>query len=132
MRIIMPNTVRLHRVLATRPDKVYRAFLEPDALAKWPPPGGYACTVHLLDAKVGGSYRMSLRNFTTGKSHSFSGGYVELVPKMNRYDIRTSSKIQLTRGNSRHRDAQAGVGRTISEPAGLPLRGERATDLGRD
>src|SRR5215469_8559361 len=76
----MPNTVRLHRVLATRPDKVYRAFLEPDALAKWLPPAGYACTVHQLDAKVGGSYRMSFRNFTTGKSHSFSGEYIELVP----------------------------------------------------
>lgn len=76
----MPNTVRLHRVLATRPDKVYRAFLEPDALAKWLPPGGYTCTVHLLDAQVGGRYRMSFRNFTTGKGHSFSGEYVELVP----------------------------------------------------
>src|ERR1700757_3350253 len=76
----MPNTVRLHRVLATRPDKVYRAFPEPDALAKWLPPNGYACTVHQLDAKVGGSYRMSFRNFTTGQSHSFSGEYIELVP----------------------------------------------------
>jgi uncharacterized protein YndB with AHSA1/START domain len=76
----MPNTVRLHRVLATRPDKVYRAFLEPDALAKWLPPGGYACTVHQLDAKIGGSYRMSFRNFTTGERHSFSGEYVELLP----------------------------------------------------
>jgi uncharacterized protein YndB with AHSA1/START domain len=76
----MPNAVHLHRVLATKPDKVYRAFLEPDALAKWLPPSGYACTVHQLDAKVGGSYRMSFRNFTTGKSHSFSGEYVELVP----------------------------------------------------
>ena len=76
----MPNSVHLHRVLAARPDKVYRAFLEPDALAKWLPPDGYACTVHQLDAKVGGSYRMSFRNFTTGKSHSFSGEYVELVP----------------------------------------------------
>jgi uncharacterized protein YndB with AHSA1/START domain len=77
---IMPNAVHLHRVLATRPDKVYRAFLEPDALAKWLPPNGYACTVHQLDAKVGGSYRMSFRNFTTGQSHSFSGEYIELVP----------------------------------------------------
>jgi len=76
----MPNTVKLHRVLATRPDKVYRAFLEPDALAKWLPPNGYACTVHQLEAKVGGSYRMSFRNFTTGQSHSFGGEYIELVP----------------------------------------------------
>ena len=76
----MPNVVRLHRVLATRPDKVFRAFLESDALAKWLPPSGFACTVHQLDAKVGGKYRMSFRNFTTGKSHSFNGEYIELVP----------------------------------------------------
>ena len=76
----MPNTVRLHRVLATKPDKVYRAFIEADAMAKWLPPNGFTCTVHHLDAKVGGSFRMSFRNFTTGKSHSFSGQYLELVP----------------------------------------------------
>jgi len=76
----MPNTVRLHRVLATRPDKVYRAFIEADALAKWLPPNGFACTVHQLDAKIGGSFKMSFRNFTTGKSHSFGGKYLELVP----------------------------------------------------
>jgi uncharacterized protein YndB with AHSA1/START domain len=76
----MPNTVRLHRVLATRPDKVYRAFTEADAMAKWLPPNGFTCTVHQLDAKVGGTHRMSFRNFTTGKSHSFGGRYLELVP----------------------------------------------------
>src|SRR3981081_683156 len=76
----MPNTVRLHRVLATKPDKVYRAFIEADALAKWLPPNGFACTVHHLDAKVGGTHRMSFRNFTTGMSHSFGGKYLELVP----------------------------------------------------
>ena len=76
----MPNTVRLHRVLATKPDKVYRAFVEADAMAKWLPPNGFACTVHQLDAKVGGSFRMAFRNFTTGKSHSFGGQYLELVP----------------------------------------------------
>ena len=76
----MPNTVRLHRVLATKPDKVYRAFIEADAMAKWLPPNGFTCTVHHLDAKVGGSFRMSFRNFTTGKSHSFGGQYLELVP----------------------------------------------------
>ena len=76
----MPNTVRLHRVLATKPEKVYRAFIEADALAKWLPPDGFVCTVHQLDAKVGGRYRMSFRNFTTSKSHSFSGEYIELVP----------------------------------------------------
>ena len=76
----MPNTVHLHRVLATKPDKVYRAFIEADAMAKWLPPNGFTCTVHHLDAKVGGSFRMSFRNFTTGKSHSFGGQYLELVP----------------------------------------------------
>jgi uncharacterized protein YndB with AHSA1/START domain len=76
----MPNTVRLHRVLATKPEKVYRAFIEADAMAKWLPPNGFACTVHQLDAKVGGTHRMSFRNFTTGKSHSFGGQYLELVP----------------------------------------------------
>ena len=76
----MPNTVRLHRVLATKPEKVYRAFIEADALAKWLPPNGFACTVHQLDAIVGGTFRMSFRNFTTGNSHSFGGEYIELVP----------------------------------------------------
>jgi uncharacterized protein YndB with AHSA1/START domain len=76
----MPNTVRLHRVLATTPDKVYRAFLEADALAKWLPPDGFACTVHHLEPKVGGTFKMSFRNFTTGQSHSFGGEYVELAP----------------------------------------------------
>ncbi len=76
----MPGTVRLHRVLTTRPDKVYRAFLEADAVAKWLPPNGFTCTVHQLDAKAGGTHRMSFRNFTTGASHSFGGTYMELVP----------------------------------------------------
>jgi uncharacterized protein YndB with AHSA1/START domain len=76
----MPNTVRLHRVLATTPEKVYRAFLEADAFAKWLPPNGCACTVLHLEPKVGGTFRISFRNFTTGQSHSFGGEYVELVP----------------------------------------------------
>jgi uncharacterized protein YndB with AHSA1/START domain len=76
----MPSTVRLHRVLATKPDKVYRAFVEADAMAKWLPPNGFTCTVHSFDAKVGGTFRMSFRNFTTGGSHSFGGQYLELVP----------------------------------------------------
>jgi uncharacterized protein YndB with AHSA1/START domain len=76
----MPNTVRLHRVLATSPEKVYRAFLEPDAMAKWLPPNGFACTVHQLEPRVGGTHRMSFRNFTTGHGHSFGGEYLELVP----------------------------------------------------
>ena len=76
----MPGTVRLHRVLATKPDKVYRAFIEADAMAKWLPPNGFTCTVHQFDAKVGGGFKMSFRNFTTGASHSFGGKYLELVP----------------------------------------------------
>lgn len=75
----MPYTIRLHRVLATKPEKVYRAFLEPDALAKWLPPDGFACTVHRLEPKVGGAYKISFRNFTTGQSHSFGGEYLELI-----------------------------------------------------
>ncbi|RUW95313.1 MAG: toxin [Mesorhizobium sp.] len=75
----MPSTVRLHRVLTTSPEKVYRAFLEADALAKWLPPNGFTCTVHHLEGKVGGTFKMSFRNFTTGDSHSFGGEYVELV-----------------------------------------------------
>ena len=74
------NTVRLHRVIAAKPEKVYRAFLEPDALARWLPPNGFTCKVHQMDSKVGGSYKMSFTNFTTGKSTSFGGVYRELVP----------------------------------------------------
>jgi uncharacterized protein YndB with AHSA1/START domain len=77
---MMPHTVKLHRVLATKPEKVYRAFIEADAMAKWLPPNGFTCTVHHFDAKVGGTFKMSFRNFTTGASHSFGGEYVELVP----------------------------------------------------
>jgi uncharacterized protein YndB with AHSA1/START domain len=76
----MPNTVRLHRVLATTPEKLYRAFVEPDAMAKWLPPNGFAATVHAMEAKVGGRFRVSFRNFTTGAGHSFGGEYVELAP----------------------------------------------------
>ncbi len=76
----MPSTIKLHRVIAAKPEKVYRAFLEPDAVASWLPPYGFLCTVHELDAKVGGKHRMSFRNFTTGHSHGFGGTYVELVP----------------------------------------------------
>ncbi len=76
----MPGTVRLHRVLTTKPGKVYRAFIEADALAKWLPPNGFTCTVHHLDAKVGGTFRMSFRNLTTGGSHVFGGNYLELKP----------------------------------------------------
>jgi len=74
------NTVRLHRVLATKPEKVYRAFVDGDAMAKWLPPYGFTCTVHHLEAKVGGTFKMSFKNFTTGNGHSFGGEYLELVP----------------------------------------------------
>lgn len=75
------RAVRLHRVLRTTPDKLYRAFLEPAAMAKWLPPFGFTCTVHHLDAQVGGTFRMSFHNFGTGASHSFGGEYLELVPE---------------------------------------------------
>jgi uncharacterized protein YndB with AHSA1/START domain len=86
----MANTVRLHRVLATTPEKLYRAFLEADAVAKWLPPNGYACTVHHLEARVGGTHKMSFRNFTTGNGHSFGGQYLELVPNQR---LRYSDKF---------------------------------------
>lgn len=76
----MPNTVRLHRVLTAKPEKVYRAFLEPDALARWIPPNGFTAKVYHLDAKVGGTFKMSFTNFTTGTVISFGGEYLELVP----------------------------------------------------
>jgi len=76
----MPNTIHLHRVIAAKPEKVYRAFVEADAIASWLPPFGFLCTVHELDAKVGGKHRMSFRNFTSGNGHSFGGTYLEVVP----------------------------------------------------
>lgn len=74
------GTVRLHRVLRATPERVYRAFLDADALAKWLPPNGFTAKVHHMDAKVGGTFKMSFTNFTTGKSHSFGGKYLELTP----------------------------------------------------
>jgi uncharacterized protein YndB with AHSA1/START domain len=74
------HTVRLHRVLRATPERVYRAFLDADAMAKWLPPNGFTGKVHHLDAKVGGTFKMSFTNFTTGKSHSFGGTYLELKP----------------------------------------------------
>jgi len=76
----MPNSVQFHRVLRAAPEKVYRAFLDADAKTKWLPPNGFTCRVHHMDAKVGGTYKMSFTNFTTGHSHSFGGTYVELIP----------------------------------------------------
>jgi uncharacterized protein YndB with AHSA1/START domain len=76
------NTVRLHRVLRATPERVYRAFLDPDAMVKWLPPHGFTGKIHEMDARVGGSYRMSFTNFGTGNSHSFGGKYIELTPNV--------------------------------------------------
>ncbi len=100
--MVTTNTVRLHRVLAAKPDKVYRAFLEPDAMARWLPPNGFTGKVHQQDAKVGGRYKMSFTNFSTGHSHSFGGEYLELVPQQRlRYtdrfdDPNLPGEIQVT------------------------------------
>jgi len=96
------NTVRLYRVLTAKPEKVYRAFLDPDAMAKWLPPNGYTCNVHHMNAKVGGTYKMSFTNFTTQKSMSFGGEFRELVENERlRYtdnfdDPNLSGEIQVT------------------------------------
>ena len=76
----MPSTIRLHRVLRAAPERVYRAFLDPAAMCKWLPPNGFTGQVHHMDARVGGTHKMSFTNFTSGKSHSFGGRYLELVP----------------------------------------------------
>ena len=76
----MPNTVQFHRVLRATPERVYRAFLDADAMVKWLPPNGFTGKVHLMDPRVGGKYKMSFTNFTSGRSHSFGGEYLELVP----------------------------------------------------
>jgi uncharacterized protein YndB with AHSA1/START domain len=86
----MPNTIRLHRVLRAAPEKIYRAFLDAPALAKWLPPNGFTCTVHHLDPKVGGTHQMSFTNFSTGNGHSFGGTYLELIPHER---IRYSNKF---------------------------------------
>jgi uncharacterized protein YndB with AHSA1/START domain len=75
------NTIRLHRVLRATPERVYKAFLDGDAMSKWLPPNGFTGNVHHIDARVGGTYKMSFTNFSTGKSHSFGGEYLELVPQ---------------------------------------------------
>jgi len=74
------NTIRLHRVLRSTPERVYKALLDPDAMVKWLPPNGFTAKMHQMDARVGGTYRMSFTNFTTGKSHSFGGKFLELTP----------------------------------------------------
>ena len=96
------NTIRLHRVLRAAPERIYRAFLDADAMAKWLPPNGFTGKVHQMDAKARGTYKMSFTNFTTGKSHSFGGTYVELTPhKLIRYtdkfdDPNLSDEMQTT------------------------------------
>jgi uncharacterized protein YndB with AHSA1/START domain len=98
----MPNTIRLHRVLRAAPEKVYKAFLDADANAKWLPPNGFTCKVHHLDPKVGGTFKMSFTNFGKDQSHSFSGTYLELVPhELIRYtdrfdDPNLQDEIQVT------------------------------------
>jgi uncharacterized protein YndB with AHSA1/START domain len=76
----MPSTLKVHRVLRASPGKIYRAFLNPEAMSKWLPPNGFTCKIHHMDARVGGSYKLSFTNFGTGKAHSFGGTYSELVP----------------------------------------------------
>ena len=93
------STISLHRVFKASPEKVYRAFLDADALAKWLPPYGFTCKVHHMDAKVNGTYKMSFTNFSTGKSHSFGGKYLELVPgELIRYSDQFDDP-NLSRGN---------------------------------
>ncbi len=98
----MPGTVQLHRVLSAPPERVYRAFLDPDALVKWMCPHGFTAKVHSMDAKVGGGYKMSFTNFTTKNSHSFSGKYIELKPnELIKYtdkfdDPNMSGEMQMT------------------------------------
>ena len=82
----MPGTVKLHRVLKTKPEKIYKAFTDVDAMAKWIPPNGFYCKVHSSDVRVGGRFRMSFTNFTTGKAEFFGGQYLELSPNLIRYN----------------------------------------------
>ena len=95
------NTIRLHRVLRAPPERIYRAFLDPAAMVKWLPPNGFTATVHHLDAKVGGTCQASFTHFTTGKSHSFGGTYVELVPHeriryTGKFDPNAADEMQTT------------------------------------
>ena len=98
--IMSTNTVRLHRVLRATPERVYRAFLDADAMAKWLPPHGFTGKVHHIDAKVGGTYKMSFTNFSTGHSHSFGGTYLNWLP-MNAFDTRTGSTTPTCPGKCR-------------------------------
>lgn len=121
-KLVSTNTVNLHRVLTAKPEKIYRAFLDRDAMAKWLPPDGYTCSVHHMDAKVGGTYKMSFTNFTTQKSMSFGGEYRELVENERlRYtdnfdDPNLSGEIQVT---VTFKDVSLGTEMTIVQE-GLP------------
>ena len=127
----MPTgTIRLHRVLRAKPERVYRAFLDADAMAKWLPPYGFTCKVHHMDAKVGGTYKMSFTNFTTGHGHSFGGEYRELVPfEKIRYtdrfdDPNLPGEMQTTV------TLEAGVVRNRAQrSAGRAARGHSARDV---
>lgn len=120
------NTVRFHRVLRATPERVYRAFFDADAKAKWLPPHGFTGKVHHLDAKVGGTYKMSFTNFTTGSSHTFGGTYLELVPHERiRYsdkfdDPNLPGEMQVTivaeKGPLRHRTEHHAGGRSRRHP----------------
>ncbi len=129
----MPNTIQFHRVLRAQPERVYRAFLDAEAMVKWLPPNGFTGKVHHMDAKLGGTFKMSFTNFTTGKSHSFGGEYLELVPHERiRYtdnfdDPNLPGEIRVTvgaqtglRGHGRHYRAR---GASRCDPRGGLLSG---------
>ena len=124
---IAGGTVRLHRVFATRPEKVFRAFLDAEAMAKWMPPNGFTCKVHHMDAKVGGTFKMSFTNFTANKGHSFGGEYLEIVPN-ERFATPIASTIPTTWSYPGDRHLKAvSVGTEINiEQANIP-----AVDSGR-
>jgi uncharacterized protein YndB with AHSA1/START domain len=124
--VFMSNTVRLHRVLRAPAERIYRAFLNADAMAKWLPPNGFTGKVHHMDAKVGGTYKMSFTNFTTGESHAFGGTYLELVPNerlvyTDRFDdpnlpgeMRTTITLKSVLGGTELTAVQEGI------PAAIP------------
>ena len=93
------STIKLHRVFKASPEKIYKAFMDADAQAKWLPPNGFTCKVHHMDSKVGGTYKMSFTNFTTGKSHSFRGKFLEIIPneQTNLFDIQINLMIRIYR-----------------------------------
>lgn len=123
------NTVKLHRVLRAKADRVYRAFLDPEAMVKWLPPNGFTGKVHEIDARVGGTYRMSFKNFTSGNAHSFGGKFLELVPnKLIRHtdrfdDPNLPGEMQTT---IKLKEVSVGVEIDITQegvPAVIPLEG---------